>query len=1354
MHSGSASYLKNSAPTSTTTTYNSQSNPPAPCTVTVCADSGCTDTLFRLSDAHALHNITQGGGLPVRLPNGSIITSVATGLLNTPPISTDVHIFPDEHLGKSLLSVADWTNNGCTVTFTALGVTVTHDATDRIIKQASKEPTARLWDLTFGLNLPATCANVINHQTNADFVNYAYASFGSPPTSTFQHCVAEGYLRTYPGLTTAIVNKNLPHTPATSKGHLDRSRAGQRSTKPIDPLPTSSVNDTDDDLFLDSNVFTRVYDIDDPSLAINYSDLPGKFPFQSLKGMNYILLSSFKGYIHVEAMTDRSSPSLIKAYRATYEYFKNSRQKPNFQRLDNETCAGLESFFKHEAKVEFQYLPPDNHRANKAERAIRYFKNHFISMLSTVHPDCPMSLWDQFLPQAEITANHFIPWSLDHRLSAYEGFHGTPFDFSRHPIAPVGTRVEIYESAQARESWAPHSVAGFYLGPALAHYRSYRTFAVQSQGFRISHSLDWFPLTVKMPGSSVSELILAGLLDLTRAIRRATAEPNHTSSGHPFPFDDTMTTAIQDASNLFAELARPTKAPPSITPAIQRVSAHTSPDPVQSHEPASIQRVDISTFQPSPPTAVPSTVHASHPTASRARERSKAINANATSPSRYRPVADLDLHNRQRTYRDYIGRRFLDLETKEIFQIVGIDIEITNRKSNTKAQRKGSRTPLFKFYNVNKHLSPPLLDVDYEHTRCSEILQTGKQAYAKFLTLSEDDSTSSSMGTRHMATALSASTVILPHFHKKLRWRWVNGKRCEPEHGWHPYSGEANRVESVAAQPVLNLDSTGKPLTYRSAVNGPHSTEWRAMDGAEISRLIDSKTIAPIHRSDCPAHRLADITYYKPVVKEKWNSCALTIDRRIRGTIGGDRIHYPDDVSTATADMFTVKALIHCVVSDRHTKGTDTRFATLDIKDFYLGTPLKRKEYVTIPLKYIPADVIAKYHLDQFISGSSILFEVSKCMYGLPQAGLLSHQHLVGHLATHGYIQDSNIPCLFSHRTRDIQFTLVVDDFGVKYSDVADIYELVRILELEWPIKLDLTGKKYLGYQLDWDYATNVVTLSMPDYIPKALVRFAAGTVLRGAASPALYTPPSKGKPNLGATPSDDSPEVSAAAKQFVQEVNGVMLYYARAVDHLLLPACTAISSQQAHPTQNTVDACWRVLNYAHSHPNQALSFRGCDMVLKIKSDASYLSRPNSGSVAGGFHYCGNQGDDTIYGVLFAMSSRIPTVCAAVSEAEYAALFINGQYGAWERQVLAALRYPQPVTHIETDNETAKGIAQRTCTVKRSKAIAMRYHWIRDRVSDGEFKVYWATGKNNLADFFTKPQPDWRHREFISLLSA
>ena len=1334
MH-GSQLSLTNHAPT-TSTTYKPALLLARPHPVVACVDTGCTDTLFRASDADVLHTVNHSGGLQVLLPNGAIIESTATGKLGTSPNDVPVHIFPDNLLGKSLHAVADWTNNGCTVVFTATGVTVTRDATNQVVHQTTKEPSARLWDLI--LHRSAVCGNVVRHESNAQFVEYVYTTMGSPPSSTFKECVGKGWLRSYPRLTTDMVNKNTPHTPASSKGHLDRNRAGQRSTKtpvPASPSPPhNDVADAEDDEFFVTNIFTKVYDINDEDMAVNYSDLPGKFPFQSMKGMNYLLLSSFRGYIHVEPMPDRSSPSLVAAYRATYEFFKYSRQKPKFQRLDNETSADLESFFKNEAKVVFQYLPPDNHRANKAERHIRYYKNHFISMLATVHPDCPMSLWDQFVPQSEITANHFIPWLPDPRLSAYEGFHGGTFDFSRYPLAPVGTRVEIYESAAARESWAPHSVSGFYLGPSLQHYRSYRTFAVNSQGFRVSDSLDWFPLTVKMPGSSIRELLLASLLDMTSAIRKAMVHPEHTTSGHPFPFDDTMTTAIKDASNLFNELARPTQDPlthsailqrvPSSTtlaspqdpPSLQRVSAPTAVSP---QDPPSLQRVSA------PPAVSPQLDgSSSHPTSSRSKERALARKANKTAAIRYRPVDVAALTHHQRRYADYIDRLFLDKTSGETFKIVDIEYDISsnNKKSNTKSSRRGSRTPLFKFYDTIKFSSPPLDDLDYEHTRCTEILQQGKHSYVQWLTLSTDDTWSTSLKAQSSATHIS--------------------------------SGQANSAECTTA-PVLNLDSAGKPLSHSSALKGPNGAEWRRMDGQEISRLIDSETLRAIHRSECPTERRSDITYYKPVVKEKWNSDALMVDRRVRGTIGGDRINYPGEVSSATADIFTVKALFHSVVSDRHTKGTDTRFCTLDIKDFYLGTPLKRKEYVSIPLKYIPADIIAKYALEQFISNDSILFEVSKCMYGLPQAGLLSHNHLVDHLALHGYIQDDDVPCLFTHISHDVQFTLVVDDFGIKYSNVDDVHELVRILQLHWPIKLDLSGTKYLGYRLAWDYVNNTLTLDMPDYIPKVLARFTAGKTLRGAATPALYIPPSKNQKSPQPTPCDTSERVAAADKQFIMEVNGSMLYYARAIDHLMIPACTDISCEQANATQRTLPACWRLLNYASTHQGKTLVFRGCDMILKIKSDASYLSRPNSGSVAGGFHYCGNRDDDTICGVLFAMSSSIPTVCAAVSEAEYAALFMNAQHGAWERTVLGALRYPQTdPTRMETDNKTAAGISNRTCRVKRSKAIAMRYHWVRDRVKCGEFAVYWAPGRNNLADFFTKPQPDWRHKEFESRLAT
>jgi hypothetical protein len=112
--------------------------------------------------------------------------------------------------------------------------------------------------------------------------------------------------------------------------------------------------------------------------------------------------------------------------------------------------------------------------------------------------------------------------------------------------------------------------------------------------------------------------------------------------------------------------------------------------------------------------------------------------------------------------------------------------------------------------------------------------------------------------------------------------------------------------------------------------------------------------------------------------------------------------------------------------------------------------------------------------------------------------------------------------------------------------------------------------------------------------------------------------------------------------------------------------------------------------------------------------------------------------------VLYAISyftQIIPTVCGVASATEYASAYINGQNGIFERQALAALHYPQSTTDIITDNQTAAGIFSRTVKLKRSKAMDMRYHWIRKRSDYVIYRVLWGKGSTNVTDYFTKPLP-------------
>ena len=76
--------------------------------------------------------------------------------------------------------------------------------------------------------------------------------------------------------------------------------------------------------------------------------------------------------------------------------------------MDNEISYEFKSALRKQ-NVAFQLVPPHVHRRNAAERAIRTFKNHFLSVLATADPMFPVAEWDRLLPQAELTLNLLRP---------------------------------------------------------------------------------------------------------------------------------------------------------------------------------------------------------------------------------------------------------------------------------------------------------------------------------------------------------------------------------------------------------------------------------------------------------------------------------------------------------------------------------------------------------------------------------------------------------------------------------------------------------------------------------------------------------------------------------------------------------------------------------------------------------------------------------------------------------------------------------------------------------------------------------------------------------------------------------
>ena len=229
------------------------------------------------------------------------------------------------------------------------------------------------------------------------------------------------------------------------------------------------------------------------------------------------------------------------------------------------------------------------------------------------------------------------------------------------------------------------------------------------------------------------------------------------------------------------------------------------------------------------------------------------------------------------------------------------------------------------------------------------------------------------------------------------------------------------------------------------------------------------------------------------------------------------------------------------------------------------------------------------------------------------------------------------------------------------------------------------------------------------------------------------------------------TPTLCKQDQSLIREVVGVVLYYGRAIDNTMLVALGTIAADQSNSTEATMDAVPDLLNYAAEHPDATIRFEASDMILNIDADASYLSEAKARSRASAFFFLSSLPTKTkpapLNGPVLIMSTIMRNVMASAAEAEVGSAFLAGQEGCPIRTTLIEMGHPQPATPMVTDNKVAKGIIEDTVKQKRSKAIDMRFYWIRDRVNQNQYQLFWRPGLINMGDYHSKHHPPSHHQE-------
>jgi hypothetical protein len=606
--------------------------------------------------------------------------------------------------------------------------------------------------------------------------------------------------------------------------------------------------------------------------------------------------------------------------------------------------------------------PPHMHCRDAAERAIQTLKNHFIAGLCSVDPNFTLRLWDRLLLQATITLNLLRQSRINPKVSAHAQLYGH-YDFNQAPMAPPGTRIIAHEKPQQRASWDPHGVDGWYLGPAPDHYRCYRVHINKTKADRIVDTVEFFPAKVTMHRTASKDMATIAAQELTHAIM-------HPAPAAPFSIigGAQLEALLQLATIFNASL------PPSATCGSVPIPSSTNtispsapsgsssqPTPACAPNTPPLPRATI------PPQATPRRQPVCSPTVCPRPAPSPRVDpSRAPAPSVRLPQAPSPMVNPSRAPppsarlsqapSPRVGPRRAAAPGARLSQAP------SPRVRPTRVPLPMGATP-----DQFQHPPDPLAQASPQHAAAQvDLGLQGNNLYGDFVDVSEDD-----QPPRHRTRSQTA------------------------QHSAHS-------VHSIPmANPVIH-PTTGANMDYRGLIANKETFPTRdRVPANEFGRLAQgvggriegSNTIYCIPRSAVPPNKT--VTYGRCVVDVRPNKEEV---HSVRLTIGGNLIKYDRDISTKSADLTTSKCLWKSVIST-----TGAKYMCLDVKNFYPGTPMEHFEYVRIPMKLIPLEIITHYALLPLVSDGHIYIEVQKGMYGLPQAGILANLLLAKRLAPHGY---------------------------------------------------------------------------------------------------------------------------------------------------------------------------------------------------------------------------------------------------------------------------------------------------------------------------------------------------------------
>lgn len=516
------------------------------------------------------------------------------------------------------------------------------------------------------------------------------------------------------------------------------------------------------------------------------------------------------------------------------------------------------------------------------------------------------------------------------------------------------------------------------------------------------------------------------------------------------------------------------------------------------------------------------------------------------------------------------------------------------------------------------------------------------------------------------------------------------------------------------------VDDDDMPQTYDEAVGSDEAKHWKGAINEEIESLTENNTFRYVKRSSLASD--VNIMNYRWLFRVKLNSSGHVERYKARLVAKGFTQKEGIDYNETFAPVVKYKSLriILCLANI-----FNYELKQMDVITAFLNAKLDEDVYMHVPegFKYSTGDVL----------------KLIKSLYGTKQAPHMWNDNLNAFIMSIGFDRLTSDTCVYVKRTKSgnmIIISIFVDDIVSAYAS-AD--------EKEWLVVKNLFMSKYkmkdlgdvswiLGMKLSRDRVRGVLSLDQSLYLNKVLSRF------NMMDSNPVPTPESSLKLSKADCPISTEEKYNMRDVPYMSAV-GSLLYAAIGTRPDIAHAVNVISKFMENPGQAHWLAVKRILRYIKGTVNKALVFTskgitGNQLYVSAYSDADWAGDIEDRKSTTGFVV--RIGDSSV----IWCTKKQKTVSLSSAEAEYMALAAVVQEVKWVNQFLCELLMPYVklslCISVYVDNQAAIMISKNDVYHDRTKHIDIRYHFIRDAIKDGLFKIEWVSTEQQLADGFTK----------------